>query len=205
MADGGEGGAVGALQRRLAERQRHTWPAKRRAGILVPIVDDGGPLRMVLTRRAETLRSHTGHVAFPGGGAEPGDADIVETALREAEEEIGLPRERVEVLGRLDDIPTVTGRQIVTPVVGRVRSLPALVPQPSEVARIFEVPFEALRVVGDWDVKPHQGPHGRTWPVYYFDYDGEMLWGLSAYVTLQLMALMPGGAPHTLPEPFNRG
>lgn len=196
---------VAVIRARLAERRRHIWPAQRRAGVLVPLIDDGGPLRILLTRRTDLLRSHRGHVAFPGGGAEPGDADIVETALREAEEEVALPRDRVEVLGLLDDIPTVTGKQIVTPVIGRVTALPALVPQPLEVARIFEVPLDALRVSGDWVVRPHQDPNGRMWPVYYFAWEDETLWGLSAYVTLQLLSLTPGGAPHALPEPYDRG
>lgn len=204
MADEAQA-TIDTLRARLAGRRRHVWPAARRAGVLVPLIDDGGPLRLVLTRRTDLLRSHRGHVAFPGGGAEPGDADIVETALREAEEEIGLPRDRVEVLGLLDDIPTVTGKQIVTPIVGRVTALPALVPQPLEVARIFEVPLDALRVAGDWVVRPHQDPTGRTWPVYYFAWDEETLWGLSAYVTLQLLSFTPGGSPHALPEPYDRG
>lgn len=203
-ADSGAHDTVTTLRTRLTERRRNTWPATRRAGVLVPLIDDGGPLRLILTRRTDILRSHRGHVAFPGGGVEPGDDDIIATALREAEEEIGLPRDRVEVIGLLDDIPTVTGQQIVTPVVGRITSLPALVPDPIEVARIFEVPLDALRQPAGWIMRPHQGIDGRTWPVYYFAWDEETLWGLSAYVTLQLLALTPGGAPHALPDPFDR-
>lgn len=187
-----------ALTTGLEGRRRAELAHPRRAAVLVPVVDDGGPLRLILTRRTEDTPTHKGQVAFPGGGIGPDDADAVAAALREAEEEIGLDRHLVDVLGLLDDLPTVNWGSVVTPVIGRVRRLPTLRPDPREVARIFEIPLDALRVAGSWRVQQvHRW--GATWPMYFFEWDGELLWGLSAYVTLGLLDLVPGGAPHALP------
>jgi 8-oxo-dGTP pyrophosphatase MutT (NUDIX family) len=184
----------------LAARQRRQLDRPRRAAVLVPVIDDGGPLRLLLTRRTEDLATHKGHVAFPGGMADPGDRDAVDTALREAEEEIGLPRDAVEILGVLDDFPTVTDLVAVTPVVGRVVRLPELRPQPGEVARIFSIPFDALQRPEGWEVKSYTRGDV-TWPVFFFPYDGEMLWGLSAYIALHLLDAGGLGPPFPLPPP----
>lgn len=183
----------------LASRPRRTLEHPRRAAVLVPVIDDGGPLRLLLTRRTEDLPTHKGHVAFPGGGVQPDDASLEAAALREAHEEVGLPAEACEVLGLLDDMPTVNFSMAVTPVVAWVRALPPLRADPREVARVFEVPLEAMRDPSKWTVK-HMDSAGRGWPVYYFPWDGEMLWGLSAYVALALMDLSPVGAPFQLPH-----
>jgi 8-oxo-dGTP pyrophosphatase MutT (NUDIX family) len=184
----------------LAARRRRHLERPRRAAVLVPVIDDGGPLRLLLTRRTEALATHKGHVAFPGGMADPGDVDAVDTALREAEEEIALPRSAVEILGVLDDFPTVTDGVAVTPVVGRILRLPPLIPQPEEVARIFTIPFDVLRRPDGWEVKQYTRGDV-TWPVYFFPYDGETLWGLSAYIALHLLDAGGLGAPFPLPEP----
>ena len=123
------------LQSALRSRPRRVLEHRRRAAVLVPVIDDGGPLRSLLTRRTEDTPTHKGQVAFPGGGLAPGDADAVAAALREAEEEVGLGRDAVEVIGLLDDFPTVNWASVVTPVVARVRHLPTLTADPREVAR----------------------------------------------------------------------
>jgi 8-oxo-dGTP pyrophosphatase MutT (NUDIX family) len=184
------------LAERLAGRERRRITRARRAAVLVPVIDDG-ELRLLLTRRTEDLATHKGQVAFPGGMGEPDDADAVATALRETEEEIGLPRAHVEVLGALDDFPTVTDRVAVTPVVGRVASLPPLRPQQSEVARIFTIPVEALRRPEGWEMQRVERG-GVVYPLYFFAHDGETLWGLSAYITLHLLDVA-GLAPFPLP------
>ena len=113
------------------------------ASVLVPIVvHDTGPT-MLLTERTAHLNDHAGQVSFPGGSAEPEDADEIETALRESEEEIGLARASVEVIGRLPDYPTVTGFNVV-PIVALVRPPLALTLDAFEVAEAFEVPLAFL-------------------------------------------------------------
>jgi 8-oxo-dGTP pyrophosphatase MutT (NUDIX family) len=183
----------------LEKRPRRALDRHAHAAILVPIVDDGGPLRLILTRRTEALPTHAGQVAFPGGGIDPRDAGPVETALREAEEEIALPRDRPEVVGLLDDFPTVTDEMRVTPVVARLPGVPPLKPDPREVARIFDIPLEPLTDPKRWVVRDFE-KDGRIWPVYFFDHDGETLWGLSAYVVLHLLDLSNLPAPFPLPK-----
>jgi len=113
------------------------------AAVLVPLVMRDAGLHVLLTRRTEHLRDHAGQISFPGGRSEPEDSDAADTALREAEEEVGLPRSQVEVLGRLPDYITVTGF-IVTPVVALVQPPLQLVLDSFEVAEAFEVPLEFL-------------------------------------------------------------
>jgi 8-oxo-dGTP pyrophosphatase MutT (NUDIX family) len=125
-----------AAERRIGQRE----PAH--ASVLIPLVvrDE---LSVLLTRRTEHLRDHAGQISFPGGRAEPHDADPAATALREAEEEVGLPHEHVEVIGSLPIYKTVTAF-MVTPVVALVRPGFELRPDPFEVADVFEVPLSFL-------------------------------------------------------------
>lgn len=122
------------------------------ASVLVPLVvrpTHPGEPSVLLTLRTQHLKAHAGQVSFPGGRQEPFDADVVATALREAEEEVGLPPERVEVIGQLPPYITGTGF-VVTPVVGLVQAAPHeslsldLTPDPGEVAAVFEVPLSFL-------------------------------------------------------------
>ena len=113
------------------------------AAVLVPLVMHDGGLRVLLTRRATQLRSHAGQISFPGGKAEAEDADAVATALRETEEEVGLQRRHVEVIGALPVYATVTGFE-VTPVVALVRQGFQLKLDALEVAEAFEVPLSFL-------------------------------------------------------------
>jgi 8-oxo-dGTP pyrophosphatase MutT (NUDIX family) len=115
----------------------------RSAAVLVPLVNRPDGLAVLFTERSADLPDHAGQISFPGGRVEPGDVDVDAAALRETEEEIGLRRERVTVLGRLADYETVTGYR-VTPVVGWVEPPFSIVPDPVEVADVFEVPLAFL-------------------------------------------------------------
>lgn len=116
----------------------------RRAAVLVPLLERAGEVHVLLTLRPSHLRSHAGQVAFPGGRVERGDPDPWHTALREAEEELALPADRVERVGTLDDYLTVTGYH-VTPCAGVVPAGQPLIPDEDEVADVFTVPLESLR------------------------------------------------------------
>ncbi len=113
------------------------------ASVLVPLVDRAQGLHVLLTRRTEHLRDHAGQISFPGGRAETHDADAAATALREAQEEVGLARERIDVIGRLPDYTTVT-HYVVTPVVALVAPPFELALDRGEVAEAFEVPLAFL-------------------------------------------------------------
>ncbi len=145
-----------AIERRFAESSRPwtpefhgdaklfaLWREPMAASVLVPLVERAGGVHVLLTRRAEHLTEHAGQVSFPGGRADPGDVDVVDTALREAEEEVGLARASVQVLGPLNTYSTVSSF-VVTPIVGLIRPPFALAPDPSEVAEAFEVPLQFL-------------------------------------------------------------
>ncbi len=113
------------------------------AAVLIPVVVRPDRLAVLFTQRTEHLNDHAGQVSFPGGRAEPGDGSPVETALRETEEEIGLDREHIEIIGTLPDYQTGTGYRI-TPVVALVAPPFSLLADPFEVAEVFEVPLEFL-------------------------------------------------------------
>lgn len=113
----------------------------REAGVLVPLLLDDGPGRLILTKRSSALKNHPGQIAFPGGKRDDTDRDVTAAALREAHEEIGLDPSNVKVLGHLPRHETVTGFQ-VTPVVARVLAPFIPVPEIGEVDEVFQVPFD---------------------------------------------------------------
>ena len=118
-------------------------PTLREAAVLMGLVDrEDGP-RVLFTRRTEHLRHHAGQVSFPGGAMEPGDADAVAAALRETHEEIGVAAASVEPLGLLDPMVTITGFRVV-PVVARIDPGYRAIPDPNEVAEVFELPLDFL-------------------------------------------------------------
>ncbi|HXI02163.1 MAG TPA: CoA pyrophosphatase [Candidatus Saccharimonadales bacterium] len=184
------------IEERLRGRPRRRIERAYRAAVLVPILTEGGPDRLLLTRRSEDLPTHQGQVAFPGGSISPSDAGAVEAALREAREEIGLDPGAAEVLGLLDDFTTWDGRIAVTPVAARIAGTPAFEPHTGEVARIFEIPVDELARPGRWTWRPDpvRGEGRRLW---YFEHDGETLWGLSARIVIQLLEL--AGLPSPRP------
>lgn len=185
---------IDELRDTLPSRRRVRLERPQRAAVLVGIVDDGAPLRLLMIRRTTEVATHQGQVAFPGGHVESHDADPAATALREAEEEIALPRAGVEVIGLLDDLPTISDTVAVTPVVGRIGRLPDLVPDPREVARIFTIPLADLQRADRWrqETLDHRGRPRR---VFFFEHDGETLWGLSARIALELLDRTRAGSP----------
>jgi 8-oxo-dGTP pyrophosphatase MutT (NUDIX family) len=158
--------------------------ARRRASVLVPIVTRPDGLTMLLTRRTAHLKQHSGQIAFPGGGAEPGDASAEATALREAQEEIGLEPARVELLGRLSDYHTRTDFR-VTPVVGLVAPPLALSLDAREVDEAFEVPLAFLLDPAN-HLRHQREFQGRTVPFYAIPYHDYYIWGATAGMLINL-------------------
>lgn len=150
----------------------------RPASVLVPIVDRGSEVTVLLTQRTEDMPSHAGQVAFPGGRQQANDADAVATALRETEEEVGLDRKFVEVIGSYDHYLTGTGFEI-TPVVGIVTPGFTVRADPREVADVFEVPLGHFldEVNHRIDSRQYQGRERRF---YAMPYGQRYIWGATA-------------------------
>lgn len=153
------------------------------AAVLVPITDRPEP-GVLLTMRPTHLRRHAGQVAFPGGRTDPGDADAIATALREADEEIGLDPALVDVIGTFDRYRTGTGFEII-PVIGVVPPDLPLVPQEAEVAALFEVPLAFL--LDPTNRKRHAYERdGRIGHYYEILWDQWRIWGATAGMIVTL-------------------
>jgi 8-oxo-dGTP pyrophosphatase MutT (NUDIX family) len=148
------------------------------ASVLVPVMRRPDGLRVLLTRRSETLRSHKGQISFPGGRREASDASAAAAATREAEEEAGIPPAAVEVIGYLDDYPTIT-RYMVTPVVGMVEDLAEVRPCAREVAEIFEVPLPFVLDPANFERKI-LSREGLNVPFYELNFGAWRIWGATA-------------------------
>jgi 8-oxo-dGTP pyrophosphatase MutT (NUDIX family) len=165
--------------------------ARRRASVLVPIVTRPDALTMLFTRRTAHLKTHSGQIAFPGGGAEAGDASAEATALREAHEEIGLDPARVELLGRLSDYHTRTDYR-VTPVVGLVAPPFELALDAREVDEAFEVPLSFLLDPAN-HLRHQREFQGRTVPFYAIPYRDYYIWGATAGMLINLYRFLARG------------
>ena len=150
----------------------------RPAAVLVPLVRRADGLQLLLTRRADHLRSHSGQVSFPGGRCEESDGSLAATALREAEEEVGIQPNQVEVIGYLDDYPTMT-RFRVTPVVGVLDAPREYRPDPGEVAEVFEVPADLFLEPASFERKVFSKA-GINLPFFEINYDAQRIWGATA-------------------------
>jgi len=165
---------------RLPGREGRATPA----AVLVPVVNRPAGLQLLLTQRSADLADHPGQISFPGGRLDPEDADHAAAALRETTEEIGLPSSRVDVLGYLSPYETVTGYRVL-PVVGWIEPPFELVPDPVEVADVFEVPLDFLL-----DTANHQRHYRMLgeirrdyWAIPWLD---RYIWGATAAMLLIL-------------------
>jgi len=173
----------------------------QRAAVLLPLYRLNGAWHLLFIRRAAHPRDrHSGEVGFPGGRRQATDPDCVATALREAREEIGLAPEQVLLLGQFRPLLTVS-EFLVTPVVGCIPWPQRLVPDSREVARIFSIPLAWLSNNAHYRIRPYpSADHPQARDVVFFDhYDDELLWGVTARITLDfLRCLMPPQPPPDL-------
>ena len=185
--------SLAEVRRRLAElppaRPVPEIALERRASaVLVPLFEEAGVARLILTKRPETMPSHQGEIAFPGGKFEPAlDADLRATALREAREEIGLDPAAVEIVAELDGIGTVASRFVIDPFVGVLDSRPALRPDQREVVRVFDVGLAELLAPGVHHSERWRTGAGRSetpveLEVHFFDLADETIWGATARI-----------------------
>ena len=193
---------IEAVRRRLSELRGSTpeeavaaalASGARLAAVLVPLFEEGGEARVILTKRPQTMPSHRGEIAFPGGGYDPSlDAGLMETALREAREEIGLDPDTVEIVAELDTIGTVGSGFVISPFVGVLAARPHLDPHPTEVVKVFDVGLSELMHDDTfreerWDMWVDDVP------VHFYELPGETVWGATARILTAFLAHLVEG------------
>jgi 8-oxo-dGTP pyrophosphatase MutT (NUDIX family) len=162
-------------------------PGDRLAAVLALLIREPAP-SLLLTERAKELRRHPGEVSFPGGLIEPGDEDLTATALREAEEEVGLPRATVEVLGALPPVHTSVSGILVTPFVGTVAALPTLGVSDGEIVRVLTPTLAELDAVEKERVYERDGRE--EWRGWAYDVGGTTIWGATGWMLHSLLELL---------------
>ncbi|MEQ9348034.1 MAG: CoA pyrophosphatase [Thalassospira sp.] len=169
----------------------------RPAAVLVPLVKRDDGLHVILTRRTDHLSDHAGQISFPGGRQEEEDATLEETALRETEEEIGLSRRHINLIGRIDDYYTVTGYQ-VTPIIGLITPPFDLVPDDHEVAEVFEVPLTFILDPNNQKLQSvtFEGTRRRYFAIPYQEY---YIWGATAGMLVNFSEVIRVNAPTLQP------
>jgi len=169
----------------LLEADRRMHPA----AVLLPLIQLDGLWHLIYTLRSVRLHDHSGQVSFPGGSREPKDANFIETALRESQEEIGMDPGAVRVVGCMARLAMVT-RFVVTPVVGIVNWPTKLTVNPDEVNRVFSIPLDWLADKANQEIRVLTYG-GKDFNVPFFKrYDGEIVWGATATMTLDLLRLL---------------
>lgn len=160
----------------------------RAAAVLFPFYWKQDEPWVLFTQRNAKLKHHSGQVSFPGGGYEAQDKNIKHTAYRETHEEIGVPRERVNLWGYLDGLPSISGFH-VTPFVGEITDVSNLTLDPSEVDRAFGVPFAFFQNSDNRVRNTVKTQFGKR-HYYVFEYKGDVIWGLTAQIIVQLVDRM---------------
>jgi 8-oxo-dGTP pyrophosphatase MutT (NUDIX family) len=165
-------------------------PGLRSAGVLVPLRTSGGEVTVTLARRTERVPHHKGQICFPGGSRDPGDRDLLATAMREAKEEMGIRSEDVELLGAMERVPTVTGF-CIQPFVVRIPGDARFHLDGFEMAETFDAPLSAFT-----DFSRYRAAAttflGKPYMVYFLDYDRFTIWGATARILHSLAEIARG-------------
>ncbi|MFC1965562.1 NUDIX hydrolase [Chloroflexota bacterium] len=156
------------------------------SAVLIPIYRKQGEYYILFTKRTNIVKDHKGQISFPGGAYENHDDTLFDTALRETTEEIGLPAEKVKLLGELDDFPTSTSNYIISPFVGAIQWPYPLKIDPIEVDEIIEIPISAL-LDKDCVSLETEIIDGQEATAYFYNYQGNVVWGATARILTQLL------------------
>jgi 8-oxo-dGTP pyrophosphatase MutT (NUDIX family) len=167
------------------EASRLTVSGRTKAAVLVPLYLQDGELHGVFTRRREDLRRHAGEISFPGGRLDEGESSLVSAALREAEEEVGLPRTAVELLGALEPTPTIATSYAVYPFVGLIEPGREWTISPREVAEVLELSLRELR---DGYGRRRLVRRGIPFRTETYVVDDNLIWGATARILSDLFA-----------------
>ena len=159
--------------------------ARREAAVLAPVLERDGEAHLLFTKRASHLGRHPGQMSFPGGGREPEDRTLTDTALREAHEEVGMRAEEVDVIGRLDDTRT-SSQYRIRPFVG-VAPDREYVPDESEVAEVAVLPVSGLTDPANYESERRDHPTYGLHRIHFFHVDGYTVWGATGGMVVQLL------------------
>ena len=181
------------VSEKIARALKHRTPeiisgnGHKPAAVLIPIQERQDGDYLVLTKRADHLSTHKGQIAFPGGRVDGSDADVIATALRESQEEIGLDPKCVRILGRLDEFTAGYGL-VVTPVIGVIPAVCEFRVDPTETAAVASVPIVALMQPPNFIMDDYRSPGGH--PSYHFYVNGWDVWGVTARIIVQFLELV---------------
>ena len=184
------------IRRRLADRPRRTIDTAglRRAAVLIPLFSEDGEPHVLFTRRTDTVQDHKGQISFPGGATDPDDPDAMTTALRETDEELGIPRDKVLVLGALDDVDATVSGFLITPFAGIIpHSFPFRV-NAAEIAEVLTVPLSVFRDPSRMRVEQRERA-GQRIDVYFYTYGAYEIWGVTAHIMKSFIDTVFGEQP----------
>ena len=178
------------IRERLEARspRRASTDTLRPAAVLMPLIVEADDYKLLLTVRASSLRRQPGDISFPGGAIDPDDASSLTAALRESEEEVGLKAADVDILGQMDEMPTITGFRI-TPFVGLVNG-PYAFRRNHEVEKLLFVSLASLRKPAAVSVEQREIGSGRRIPVYHYRYGEHDIWGITGRLVKELLTLL---------------
>lgn len=158
------------------------------AAVMVPVLDLQEPA-ILFTKRTDLVRDHKGEISFPGGARHGEDADLLATALRETEEELGIPAEAFDVLGGLPPTPTIVSGFVIAPYVGLLEELPAIRPSEEEIDEVLEIPVRTLRDVE----REVPAPGGLHPTMYSYEVDGSLVWGATGRILHGFLEILDKG------------
>ena len=165
-------------------------PGYRHAGVLLPLLVEGGIWMVLFTRRTDRVEHHKGQISFPGGAVEEEDASVEETALRETYEEIGLKKEDIEILGRIDDTLTVASNYVVHPVVGLITHIDDLAINRAEVKRVIKVPLNLFCPANSGNKRLSVEYEGVIYETAAYEYGEHLIWGATAKIMKNFMEII---------------
>lgn len=168
-----------ALQNTIAQKKDHRSD-QTRAAVLIPIIAAKDGLELLLTHRTDRVEHHKNQISFPGGAVDANDNSIIEAALRETEEELGISPREIEVVGLIDEV-TTPSRFLITPVVGILKSLPPLRLNEIEVRDVFTVPLSFFHDQKNMRME-YREFEGKKYEVYFYEYGDKTVWGVTAYM-----------------------
>lgn len=184
------------IRKVLSERKRRIVSTKRltRAAVLVPLFQKGDRYHVLFTKRTNRVKHHKGEISFPGGVVDEGDEDVEATALREIFEEIGLPGENMEILGKLDDAVTISSAYLITPIVAEIAYPYPFSINEDEIEELIEIPLEAFLEEDRWKEEIYTNG-GKRILSYRFEHEGGIIWGATARIMWQFLDILFGNYP----------